>query len=165
MLETETIPQSLIKGRTILLKKNHQQAFDPSNYRPITCLSNIWKAFSACLSTNIYKHLQINNSLPVEQKGCIKKSLGTIDQLLIDKTITKHAKQKKLNLHTVWIDFKKAYDSVSHEWIFKCLKMFKISTNIIKTLSNAFPLFETSITNKNINIGDCLLYTSDAADE
>ena len=32
--------------------------------------------------------------------------------------------------------------------------MFKISTNIINTLSNAFPLIETSITNKNINIGD-----------
>jgi len=149
MLETGTVPPDLVKGRTILIEKKEQREFDPSNYRPITCLSNIWKILSACISDNIYDHLIATESIPIEQKGCIKRTLGTIDQLLIDKSITKYAKQKKLSLHTTWIDFKKAYDSLSHEWIHHCLSLFKISANICKVLLNAFPSFETFI-----NLGD-----------
>ena len=91
-LSGQAIPTILTEGRTILLQKKDQTNFDPANYRPITCLSNIWKAFSSCISEGLYQHLTENKILPTEQKGCIRKSLGTIDQLLIDKAMTKYAK-------------------------------------------------------------------------
>jgi len=153
LLVRSTIPKELVAGRTILLQKSDTDRFDVTNYRPITCLSNVWKIFSACLSNQIYNHLQRNKILPNEQKGCIKRSMGTVEQLLIDKAVTNYAKKKKISQYVAWIDFRKAYDSLSHEWIFKCLKMFGISDNIQKLLLNAFSLFETELNYDNIPIG------------
>ena len=122
-LSGQTIPTILSEGHIILLQKKDQTNFDPANYHPITCLSNIWKAFSSCRSEAKYQHLTENKILSTEQKWCFRKSLSTIDQLLIiHKAITKYAKQHQLNLHVAWIDFKKAYDSLSHHWIHTCLE-------------------------------------------
>ena len=38
------------------------------------------------IAGSIYNFFDVNDKLPSEQKGCKKKSRGTKDQLLIDKT-------------------------------------------------------------------------------
>ena len=40
------------------------------------------------ITESIYNFLDVNDKLPVEQKGCEKKSRGTKDQSLIDKDDT-----------------------------------------------------------------------------
>ena len=35
------------------------------------------------------------------------------------------------NLSTAWIDYKKAFDSVPHSWILKCLQMYMICPVLI----------------------------------
>ena len=37
----------------------------------------------------------------------------------------------------VWIDYKKAYDMVSHSWFEECLDMFKVAENINTLLVNS----------------------------
>ena len=44
---------------------------------------------------------------------------------------THESKNRRKNLAMAWIDYKKAYDMVPHSWIINCLKMFKISHEII----------------------------------
>ena len=39
--------------------------------------------------------------------------------------------EEKQNLSTAWVDYKKAFDSVSHSWILKCLQMYKINPVLI----------------------------------
>ena len=46
----------------------------------------------------VYNHLLDKQLLPEEQKGARKKSRGTKDQLLIDKTILKEVKRLKKNV-------------------------------------------------------------------
>ena len=54
--------------------------------RPISCLSMLlWKVFTGVLYEEIYDHLEENHLLPVEQKGCRKRTRGTKDELFIDK--------------------------------------------------------------------------------
>ena len=107
----ETWPDWLTNGTTYLLPKN-DETNNPKNYRPITCLPTMYKILTSILSDRAYKHLTINNLLPVEQKGCSKGSYGCKDQLLINKAIIEMTKSKKRNLTTAWIDYKKAFDSV-----------------------------------------------------
>ena len=45
---------------------------------------------------------------------------------MINNVILENCKKKK-NLPTAWIDYKKAFDSVSHVWILTCLRMYKIN--------------------------------------
>ena len=66
------------------------------------------------LAERIYSHLEKENVLQSEQKGCRNGSPGTKDQLLIDKTVLRDCKMKHTNLAIAWIDYKKAYDMVNH---------------------------------------------------
>ena len=133
----KAIPSWLTCGRTTLIVKDQTKSFTPSNFRPITCLSVIYKTLTGIISSKIYEHLNINELVPNEQRGCIPNSRGTKDQLIINKEILKTAKTQKKNLFMAYIDYKKAFDSVPHSWIIACLKSYGIAENIIQFLSNA----------------------------
>ena len=94
------------------------------------------KLMIGILAEKMYSHLKINNVLPSEQKGCRKGSLGTKDQLLIDKTVLRDCKMGNTNLAMAWIEYKKAYDMVPHSWISESLEMLGISNNVSDFLNN-----------------------------
>ena len=61
-----------------------------------------------------------------------EKSIGTKDQLLIDKAILRDSRNRHTNLGMAWIDYKKAYDMVPHSWILESLELVQVSDNILK---------------------------------
>lgn len=117
--------------RTVLIMKAQSKGTIPSNYRPITCLSVLWKLLTAILSKKVYKHFKAENLIPSEQKGCTQSSRASKDQLFIDRTILKEAKTRHKNLEVIWVDYAKAYDSVPNSWILEHLTLFKIHPSII----------------------------------
>ena len=80
----------MVEGRTILLMKDPTKGSEASNYRPIACLNLLWKLLAAMISEKTYSHLEQNNFLPDEQKGCRKGCQGTKDHLSIDKCVLKN---------------------------------------------------------------------------
>ena len=134
--ETE-VPDWMTKGITTLIQKDPQKGNIPSNYRPITCLPMMWKILTAVIKEEIYASLNWRNLFPEEQKGCRKGKRGTHDLLYIDQYILKEVKNKQKNIAMAWIDYRKAYDMVPHTWILECLKMYKISNNIINFIEKA----------------------------
>ena len=65
---------TLVIGRTVLSIKNPVKGNIPSNYRPITCLSVVWKLFTAILRLMLQRHLDSNRLIPFQQKGCSRGS-------------------------------------------------------------------------------------------
>ena len=116
------------------------------NYRPIPCFSVMWKVFSGMLAEEIYEHLEGKNLFPHEQKGCKKKSRGTKDQLLIDKTILRNCRNRKVNLAMAWIDYRKAYDMIPHSWILECMRLTGVSKNIMQMVENSMQNWKTMLT-------------------
>ena len=59
------------------------------------------------------------------------------DHLLINKMMLINSRSCLWNLHTAWIDYRKAFDSAppTHTDIFYVLQMYKISTTIINFLT------------------------------
>ena len=45
-----------------------------------------------------------------------------------------------------WIDYKKAFDSVPHTWILRCLELYKINGKLIQFLSNQMTTWKTDMT-------------------
>ena len=111
----ETNPEWFTQGITYQLPTSNETNI-PKNYRPITCLSNMYKI--------------LNNILPSELKGCKKGYYGYKDQLLINNMLLENSRFYHRNLSTAWIDYRKAFDSVSHTWILKVLQLYKISPTI-----------------------------------
>jgi hypothetical protein len=145
----------LLRGNTTLIPKTSNNVeFNPNNYRPITCLSSMWKLFSGIISEKIYDHLIAEDIFPKEQKGCRKNVLGTKDQLLINKAITENAHHRKKNLSTCWIDYKKAYDSVPHDWLIRILKMLKVNHQITQFIKASMKHYQTTLICNNKEIGE-----------
>ena len=97
----------------------------------------MWKVFTGIIADNLYEHLDSNDLLPVEQKGCRRKTRGTKDQLLVDKMVLRDCRRRHTNLSMAWIDYKKAFDMVPHSWILECLQMFGCANNVLKFLSTS----------------------------
>jgi len=81
-----------------------------------------------------------------EQKGCIRKKMGTKDQLLINKSILEDAKRRQRNLSMAWVDYQKAFDSVPHSWINRCLELYKVEEGLRTFLKDQMTKWKTSIT-------------------
>ena len=54
-------------------------------------------------------------------------------------------KGRKKNLTTAWIDYKKAFDSVPHTWIIKCLEMYKICPVTITFMTVCMKKWKTTL--------------------
>ena len=146
VLESGLVPDWMVKGRTILIQKDSAKGTVASNYRPIACLPLMWKLLTGIVADKIYDHLMDNKAYPEEQKGCKRRSRGTKDQLLIDKTILRQARAKQRNLSMAWIDYKKAYDMVPHSWIREMLGMLKVAGNVQRLLSGSMADWKTVLT-------------------
>ena len=91
----------------------------------------MWKILTAQIREEIYFSLTSHSLFPEEQEGCRKGSCGTAELLYIDQHTLSESKTRRKNLAMAWIDYKKAYDMVLQSWIIKCLKMYKISHEVI----------------------------------
>ena len=154
------MPEWLTDGLTILLPKT-EETKTTQNYRPITCLPTMYKVLTSILVDRTYTFLSEHQLLPSEQKGCKRESYGCKDQLLVNKMVLEDCKTRRKNLSTAWIDYKKAFDSVPHSWIMKCMEIYKIcpvvtqfNTAAMKTWKSTLVLNhpEGSLTSRPINI-------------
>jgi len=146
-------PSWMTNGRTVLIMKDRPKGPIPTNFRPITCLSVIWKLLTAILSKKVYQHLKSEDLIPCEQKGCTQASRASKDQLLIDRTILKEAKARHKNLELIWVDYAKAYDSVPHSWIMECLILFKIHPSVVRFMDTVMNMWKTKLFLNNTSLG------------
>ena len=154
----ETMPLFISHGITYMLPKSKTDLQNPANYRPITCLQNIYKIITSCISQLIYTHTDQNNILAEQQKGCRKHSKGCKEQLTIDAIVSRQALRRKRNIYTMFIDYKKAFDSVPHSWLIYILQHYKIHPIIVTFLQHTMQNWSTKLKfnnqteTENINI-------------
>ena len=141
-----SLPQWLTLGRTILCLKDPKKGNAVDNFRPISCLPMMWKLLTGVIADGVYEHLERNELLPEEQKGCRRGTRGTKDQLLIDKAILMDCKRRHTHMAMAWIDYKKAYDMVPHSWVVECLEMFGIAKNVREFLKDSMQSWRTELT-------------------
>ena len=122
-----------VKGENNTNAERQRKGKTASNYRPITCLPLVWKLLADVIAEEVYRFLDTNLLLPQEQKGCRRKSRGTIDQLFIDQMVMKEVKMRKPNLSVS----KKAYDMVPNWWIIDCLETVGINEKIQRLFSES----------------------------
>ena len=99
----------------------------------------MYKILSSIVTSRMSYHNNANKIIPNEQKGNTRNTYGTIDQLIINKMVMDNVKLKQRNILTAWINYKKTFDSVPHDWIIEILKIHKfdpITTNFLRKTMN-----------------------------
>ena len=108
---------------------------DVNNYRPISLLSIPGKILEAVVCNSINDHLQSHNLLSRDQWGFRKNRLT--DGLLLHMTETwRSALDQGLVVGVLFVDFRKAFDSVKHSILLEKLKATGISGSLFSWLAN-----------------------------
>ena len=145
-LQEAQVPDWTTKGKTTLIQKDPSKGTAPNNYRSITCLPMMWKIRTAQIREKIYNSLTNRELFPAEQRGRHKGSRGTVELLYIHHHILNDSKTRRKDLAMVWIDRKKAYDMVPQSWIINCLKMYKISHEVINLIGKTMKTWRVELT-------------------
>ena len=98
------------------------------------------------ITDRLYSHLEKEAIMTPEQRGGKKDYYGCKDQLMINNAILENFKKRKQNLSTACIDYKKAFDSIPHSCILKCLQMYKIHPVLIAFIEENMSQWKTSMT-------------------
>ena len=85
----------------------------------------MYEVYTSIINSFLQDHCKTNNINCEEQAAGKQGSWGCIDQLLINKTIMDEVKTDKRNLFCIWLDYKKAFDTVPHSWLIKALRLAK----------------------------------------
>jgi len=122
--EGESIPgEWFTTGRTLLFKKNEKSAKDPVNYRPITMLNTTYKLFSAIINRRMILSMLKHGNWDRDQQALNRTRRGCLDAHLISEVTVRLCKKTiGKTLSVAYIDFQKAYDSVSHESLLAVLE-------------------------------------------
>ena len=134
LLRNEQCPMWQTLGRTVLIGKKNKILDRPEHFRPITCLSIIYKIQTSLVNTVLRSHIFSNNIWPFEQLGTTEKTLGAKEAIIFDRVINREVRMYKRNLYVGWTDVKKAYDSVFQEFIIEMLNFIKAPKWIIEAM-------------------------------
>ena len=145
-LQGAQVPKWKTKGKNKLIQKDPSKGTAPNNFRLITCLPMMRKILTAQIREKIYYSLTSRRLFSDEQKGCRKGSSGTVELLYIDQRILNGSKTRRKNLAMARIDYKKAYDLVPQSWILHCLKMYKISHEVINFIEKTMQTWRVELT-------------------
>ena len=119
-----------------IFKKSGRE--EPGNYRDISLISVMCKVFSGILLNRLNFGTDEVNFFCQEQAG-FRKSFSTIDNIFILHTvINKYLSRKKGRLYVAFIDFRKAFDSISHQLFITKLKDAGITGNILEVLRSMY---------------------------
>lgn len=133
------VPEWFAMGRTTCLPK--VQNADETQQRPITCLLTMYKLYTSILGRKAEDHVLKYKIMDPNQRGAKSRVWGTIDNLMLDRTVMQLIKEKKKDAVIAWWDMKKAYDSVDHRWLQKVLEIHRFPLwlqNAIKALMAAW---------------------------
>ena len=108
--------------------------------------NDVLKILTAQIREKIYYSLTSRGLFPDGQKGFRKGSRHTAELHYIDQHILNETRTKRKNLAMAWIDNKKAYDMVPQSWIIHCLKIYKISYEVINFIEKTMQTWRVKLT-------------------
>ena len=135
------------KGITYLIPKGVPQK--GSDFRPITCMSNLYKLTTKCVTRVIQLVVEQRGLLSENQLGTVRLVQGAKEQAMINIAINKAASNK---LKTTWIDVKKAFDSVEHSYLKECIEMLNLPSWINPFLTSTIDRWKIDIRFNNKTI-------------
>ena len=103
---------------------------DPNNYRPISLTVIACKIMERIIANNLLSYLKFNNLISLEQHGFLECH-STETQLIETLNEWTLALDKHMLVDCVFIDFKKAFDSVCHNKLLIKLAAYGINGNLL----------------------------------
>ena len=119
-----------------------KEADDIANYRPITVLNTDYKILTKAIATRL---TDIAPSIIHPDQAGFIRGRSIFDQIDQITTTINYAKLKKINRAIVALDQEKAYDKITHPYIWKILEKFAFPQESINTIKMLYENAPTSV--------------------
>jgi exonuclease III len=129
---TGVIPTDWKRGHVVPIWKGKGDRQDCNSYRGVTLLSVPGKVFARLLLDRIRSHLLLHQRL--EQSGFTPKR-STVDRILALRVLIERKREVNQGLLAAYIDFRKAFDSVNRDALWRLLGKRGIPPKLISLLS------------------------------
>ena len=136
ILSDALVPKEWKKGYLKVIHKSGDINL-PGNYRGLAICSCLGKLFTKTLNNRLQTKLETDNIYSKHQAG-FRRDHRTSDNVYILSQITKYYKLKKQKLYTCFVDFRKAFDTVSRPALFVKMAQMKIGGNFLKTVESLY---------------------------
>lgn len=114
VMATETIPEGWSIIEMCMIYKKGEKS-DPYNYRGIALVNTVTKVFTTLIAKRLADWAEANSLIPEEKAG-FRAGRGCQDHLFTLASITSlHVGTKKNCAFIIFVDFKRAFDSVNHQ--------------------------------------------------
>ncbi|XP_037313312.2 uncharacterized protein LOC119205528 [Pungitius pungitius] len=141
-LVTAGIPKVFKKCRTTLIPKTGDVSLhgDVGQWRPITIASLVLRLYSRILT----ERMPVACPSHPRQRGFIS-SPGCSENLMLLNGCMNLSKQGKCSLAVVFIDFAKAFDTVSHEHLLSVLAQMGLDQHMVELVRDSYDGCETKV--------------------
>ena len=133
-LEEGKLPLSWKEGHVSPVYKNKGSRVDPGNYRPISLTSVIGKIMESLIRDAIVAHMMKNDLFCDEQHGFVPRRSCMTQPLLCIEEWTSILDERNGMLDIIYLDFKKAFDSVPHQRLTEKLRAYGVAGEILAWL-------------------------------
>ena len=128
------LPSPWLTSTVIPLFKKGQRNL-VSNYRPISLTSTCCKVMESIIHDSLSNHLLSNNLISEHQHGFLKKR-STVTNLLSSLHHWVSSLNSRKSTDVIYVDFAKAFDSVSHPKLLHKLSSYGISGKLYHWISS-----------------------------
>lgn len=149
MLYSEDLPPEWSVVKLFLLHKKGD-INNPENYRGISLINSLTKIFTTIICNRITQWCEDNAKLPESQSG-FRRGRSCADNIFVlNALVGTFLGFKKQKLYCAFIDFRKAFDSVSHNILWKKLFTLGLSTKIIRICSKFYSNASLTVQSNNL---------------
>ncbi|KAM0057343.1 putative RNA-directed DNA polymerase [Helianthus debilis subsp. tardiflorus] len=140
IFKTGKMPDQWRSSVVVPLYKNKGDAQCCGNYRGIKLLSHTMKLWERVIETRVRRETQVS----VNQFGFMK-GRSTTEAIHILRRLMEKYRAKKQDLHMVFIDLEKAYDTVPRQLIWDSLEGRGLPGKYIDIIKDTYDRTETSV--------------------
>eukprot|EP00924_Labyrinthula_sp_SR-Ha-C_P008882 augustus_masked-scaffold_2-processed-gene-5.50-mRNA-1 protein AED:1.00 eAED:1.00 QI:0/0/0/0/1/1/3/0/748 len=126
--------RKICRGKVVYLYKQKGSKNDPSNYRPISLLNSHFKLLTKIINNRI---TPILNKVLDYQAG-FRNNRSTMQKIEAVHTIIKETLKRKIYLRFLFIDFAKAFDSISHKFMKLALEEHHVPKKLTKLITTLY---------------------------
>ena len=143
----ETFPEEWSLGIIIPLFKSGDTT-DANCYRGITINSCVSKLFMLLINNRLQEYCDRRGIIHYSQIG-FRKNFRSGDHVFTMKTLIDKSLHENKTLHVCFVDFRKAYDTVWRDGLFKKLLSYDVDRRFVRLLRNIYATSSLAVKTQN----------------
>ena len=150
------LPNSFGEIEMVMIHKKGDKSL-PENYRGIALVNTLTKLFTSLICNRLTEWAQSNSKLPETQagfrkgRGCLDQifSLMCIVQIKLRNRSVKDSVNKYGKLYALFVDLRRAFDSINHTKLWRKLYKIGVSTKILNIIISLYSCANIKVRTNN----------------